>query len=230
MRPLKISATFCSPLAGEPPKLDALLEWVMSLRMKSVLASSNGHRHAGWKDGVPGSIPIPIARVRRDGFPHLLPLCSEAILPVSPSDGTEHFCRRLATEHAAMVRPECRRIISTSSDEFKSYRLPLRVRPVDRAVWFAVGVGTNVRKLLREVRAIGKKTAMGYGRVAQWTVEPIKEDLSWFAPSPDGPVLMRTLPAGICLPEGLIGYRPWFGSPVGPYWDRRHFCEVVQPC
>lgn len=217
MQAVRISAACCSPIAGGPPMLDAVLEWAMS-----GLAYGQEIR--------PGLIPIPIKRRKVEGYEWPIPLCSSPIF-LTDSDGVEHFSRRLEIEPDLMRESAHRRVCSTGG-EFKSYRLPLRVRSIARVVWFAVSVDNpaRIRKELREVHAIGKKTSMGYGRVSDWSVEIVDADWSWFAPSPAGPLLMRPLPATAPLPAGLTGYRKFYGSPVPPYWHRPAYTEIVEPC
>ena len=229
MRPLKVTCHLASPLAGDPPYLDAAIEWALCRRARAILASKNGHRHAGMNEYVPGTIPIPIARRRVSGYPHLLPLCSNPILPAS-ADVHEYVAKRVEVD-VADVRPRRLRKMDTQAGSCKSFRLPLRVRSVEKVVWFAVGNAKEIRyRLKRWIPSIGKKISIGYGRVARWEAESVEEDWSWFAPSPAGPVLMRVLPAGIAVPADLVGYRRWMGSPVSPYWSAENFCEVLMPC
>src|SRR6202035_2656309 len=148
----------------------------------------------------------------------------------------EHFAKRFSAEKSGLLAETERRVIAVSTGPLKSYRLPLRVRPVDRIVWFCAGRTEGrapaclIRKLLREVFAIGKKTSFGFGQVARWDVEFADEDWSWFAPSSAGTVLMRTLPATARLPSNLIGFKRSFAAPVAPYWMRENATEVVTPC
>lgn len=245
MRPLKVTCWLNSPLAGDPPRLDALLEWVMSAKMRAVLESSNGARHATGmpkhrgQPVVPGAIPIPLARVRVDGYPHTIPLCSDPIMAEVQSDGVEHFTRRFPSEMSALLAPTERKIVTVDAGANKSYRLPLRIRLVDRIVWFCCGrdkidtgrsAGTETRKLLRDVHSIGKKTSDGYGQVARWEVELTDEDFSWFAPSSEGPVLMRTIPASAKVPDKLRGFKRSYGAPVAPYWMAENYTELLTPC
>lgn len=246
MRPLKVTCWLNSPLAGEPPRLDALLEWVMSFRMRTVMESRNGGRHVTGMPKhrgmpvVPGAIPIPIERHRVDGYRWPIPLCSDPIY-AGAIDGVESFAKRFAAEHASLMAESERRQIAVSTGPFKSYRLPLRIRPVDHIVWFCAGrtnghaeggrpPGCAIRKLLKKVFAIGKKTAFGYGQVSLWEVEQADHDWSWFAPSDAGTVLMRTLPASAMLPTDLVGFKRTEASPVAPYWMRENYAQVVAPC
>src|SRR5690606_35922508 len=103
-----------------------------------------------------------------------------------------------------------------------------RIRGIERAVWFVVGHRRQIVDRLKKVEFIGKKTSIGYGRVGGWEVENADEDWSWFAPSDDGPVLMRPLPAEL-VQEKVRGCRRWYGSPVPPYWQRNLFAEIMQP-
>jgi CRISPR type IV-associated protein Csf3 len=127
-----------------------------------------------------------------------------------------------------------RGVFHANSGELRSFRLPLRVRDVRRVVWFCLGEGSPIRRLLSHeksgVQYLGKKGSIGYGQVAKWTVEHVEHDWSWFAPSPAGEVLMRALPKSMRLPTGLAGYRNWFGGVVAPYWSAKYHTEIVEPC
>jgi hypothetical protein len=248
VRPLKITATLNNPIAGDVPMLDAILECAMSRRMEAVLESSNGHRHLTRTRNVkhrglpvnPGAIPIPIDRARVSGFPWPIPRCSSPIF-IATSDGVDHFARRFDVD-PALIAPGQRRVFQSGAGEFKSYRLPLRIRGISKIVWFAMGRGrksgngvgncggaSEIRKLLKRVTQIGKKGSIGYGQVSEWKVEPMDEDWSWFAPSPAGPVLMRPLPM-MAVPDEVVGARRWFGGLVAPYWSSEFFAEGYQPC
>jgi hypothetical protein len=234
MRSLKVTAILDSPLAGDAPMLDAILEWVNSFKMGSIQASGNGHRHRlsqrprGLPVESPGKIPIPVARRFVAGYP--IPLCSSPVLASPFSESVEHITKALAIEEGDLLSPGEWKIVTTTGGAYKSYRLPLRMRAVERVVWFCVGQGTRIRHALKRVSAIGKKTADGYGRVGQWLVEEAADDWSWFVPDGERLVLMRPMPAGDYLPDNLAGYRKWYGAPCGPYWQRDLYCDLVVPC
>ena len=133
-------------------------------------------------------------------------------------------------EHAGLLAPESRIVVSTTNSWTKSYRLPMRIRRIESVRWFAIGHRREMLKVLRRIDFLGKKPSVGYGRVASWTIDPIDDDYSWFAPGPAGPVLMSTLPAEAPLPAGLIGYRRSFGAPVPPYWHPDRYTEILVPC
>lgn len=247
VRPIKVTAVLNGPVGGEVPMLDALLECVMSRRMRTVWESSNGHRHYTRLAGsgaeppqmrgvkvVPGAIPIPIMRRHVAGFAHPVPLCSSPIY-LTANDRHEHYARRFDVS-PDLIGEKDRRVFQAASGEFKSFRLPLRTRLIDRVVWFCAGRTGNarapmkeIRRLLREIKYLGKKTSQGYGEVAEWIVEPADEDWSWFAPSPVGPVLMRPLPPAV-VPADVVGARPWFGGIVPPYWMAEAFADGMVPC
>ena len=121
-------------------------------------------------------------------------------------------------------------MIATTNAEFKSYRLPLRVRNIERVVWFCVGVGAELRRLLRDVRLLGKKTSQGYGVARAWEVDSAEEDWSWFSPSDAGKLLMRPLPMSCADAIGAVGGRRFYGGIVPPYWDAEYFAEGLSPC
>jgi hypothetical protein len=235
--PLLITACLSSPLAGDPPQLDSLFEWALSPfeeRFREQQQAGVPHHRIDRALPAPeqGVIRIPIERCWLGK--HLVALCSNPILPVPRADAVDHICKRIAVEHTSLLYKPERKIISTTNAWTKSYRLPLRVRLVDRVCWFASGTGRNVRKALRDVNAVGKKVADGYGRVREWIIEEAKEDFSWFAPIDGGTVLMRTLPLLLdgreWLQKTLAGWKRSFGAPCPPYWHQERFTEIAIPC
>lgn len=250
MRPLKITCWLSSPLVGQPPMLDSLLQFAMLPHMPSIMATSNGHRHAtalnpvrGLRAVTPGKIPIPLAYEWVNGWP-----VYHASSPIYATDwdGVQRISQHFPVQDAQMISPSQRSLITTGGGEFKSYLLPMRTRLIGRVVWFCLAgvrqrkrkdgsVGNQwevprIRKLLGGITGIGDNVRLGYGRVKEWSVEDVSEDYSWFAPSDTGKVLMRPLPTGDWLPNDLIGSKPSFGACCGPYWQAENFTEIVLPC
>lgn len=236
---LRVECRLATPVAGlNPPHLDSLLELVYSRLAKSIMESSNGDRHAyiiaspGHDVAIDaiGKLPIPICRTWIGELP--IPRCSSPILGAVTSDHAAHYTTAFPLGKAEHVtEPERTKIMQTGG-RFKSFRLPLRMQLVDRIVWFCVSreKPSELRKRVRQIRHLGKKSSQGHGVIAEWIVEPCEHDWSWYADSPAGPVLMRPLPADMKHPAGLIGFRRSFGGCVGPYWDRRFFTEIIEPC
>lgn len=230
--PLLITAHLSAPLAGDPPQLDSLFEWLLSPfeeRFRKQQESGVPHHRVDRALPAPeqGVIRIPIERVWLGK--HLVARCSNPILPVPRADAADHICKRIAVEHASLLYKPERKIITTTNAWTKSYRLPLRIRLVDKVCWFASGTGRNIRKALRDANAIGKKVADGYGRVREWIIEEVKEDFSWFAQG----VLMRTLPLlidGRAWLQEKLGWKRSFGACCPPYWHQERFAEIAVPC
>lgn len=219
---LKITAWLSSPIAGDIPFLDAILEYEMAQR--SGLAFKI-QRHQPAPEY--GEVHIPMLRRRIGGL--LVPCCSAPIC-APQREAVEHFAKRLAVEHAGLLREDRRLVVATGNSTFKSYRLPLHLRACDRIVWFSVAHRRPVLKLLKSVHSLGKKRSIGYGRVARWEAEAWHADWSWFAPTDRGPVLMRPLPLCGELPAGLLGFRRDFGAVQPPMWHPERYVERVAPC
>ncbi len=236
--PLLLTAWLDVPLAGDPPQLDALLEWSLSSFQDDFQAQQRaGLPHfqidRSRPAPPPGTIPIPVLRRQVGRWP--IALCSSPILPLSPGGETvDYINKRLGVEHASLLSVAERKVVNTTNCWTKSYRLPLRIRAVPCVRWFCVGNERNLRKALRYVHAIGKKVADGYGRVREWTTETARGDCSWFAPHESGTILMRPLPLQVearpWLPDNLMGCRQHFGACVPPYWHPDRFTEIVIPC
>lgn len=221
-----VTATLSSPLAGDPPMLDAILEWQM--------ASVSGRLHALQRhEECPpvGEIHIPCLRGEFGGC-RGIPRCSSPILDVASETGRhDHFAKRLAVEHADMLRENQRLVVATGNATYKSYRLPLHVRQVNRIAWFVGGSKRrSLKSLLDHCQSIGKKRSQGYGRITSWDIMQVEHDWSWFAPTEHGTLLMRILPACDELPKDMIGYRRDFCGLWPPYWHPDRFTECVVPC
>ncbi len=228
MQPLKVTCELVGSIAGEVPKLDSIIELQAAHRCDPAKMKPRDEHD----EFVPDGVPIPIARRNVDGFAHSIPLCSWPIY-VAENDRHEFFNQRFAPPPELLKEKE-RNVFYGNMGEFRAYRLPLRTRDAAKVAWFCKGEGSKIRRFLSHhvsgVRYLGKKGSIGYGLVKQWTVEPMEEDWSWFAPSPYGMVLMRGLPVSARLPRDLVGFRKWFGGVVAPYWGKKYHVEMVEPC
>ena len=229
--PLLVTARLASPLAGDAPHLDALMEYLMSLHChKGVPGYKVDRRYSAPPQG---DIPIPIWRNRvegQNGEVWQIARCSSPILGPMLSETVEHICKRIGVEDATLLAEDARVIVTTSNSWTKSYRLPLRCRVIKSVAWFAEGNRREVFQLVKRARAIGKKIADGYGVVQEWVVDRVDTDFSWFAPSDFGLVLMRPMPIGPILPKDLVGGRRDFGAACPPYWHPERYTEIVVPC
>jgi hypothetical protein len=125
-------------------------------------------------------------------------------------------------EYQAFGVAKIRRVKITAGED-KSYRIPHEVVHTDRVEWWCSGDQDAIVDLLVDVSHIGKRRAVGRGRVHRWAVEPCAP---WdgFPVVRDGRAL-RTLPADW---PGLV--RPRLGYRVlsFPYWDHaaEQMCAV----
>lgn len=240
-RPVKVTAHLAEPIAGEPPHLDALLEWAVSKHAASIERHDRRGRHQGIQPsphrGEPppplGRIPIPIARERVGEW--LVARCSSPIYRIE-RESTARLASRLShDEIAPRLAADQARTIHHGSGATKALYRPIRLLHVDRVVWFALARATrppvsDLRKRVRVVPALGKYTGHGYGRVARWEVEGVDDDWSWWAPGPDGEaLLMRPLPWA-ALVDDATGYRRTHGACCPPYWHPERVTEIAAPC
>ena len=227
MKSLKVSARLGSPLCGDPPHLDALLELALAHAQGMPTYEIDRSRPC------PPVAQIGIPLVRRWINGSLVSCCSSPILSEMECERVEHVNTRFPLEHSPRLSEGERTIVATSNAQFKSYRLPLRIRNVSQIAWFALSGDRRrlLRVLQRNIRSLGKKRSVGYGRVTAWEVDEVSADWSWFATDQDGTqVLMRPLPLGVELPESLTGCRQDFGGCQPPYWHPDRYQEIVVPC
>jgi hypothetical protein len=220
---LKVTAHMESPIAGDVPYLDAILEYEMSQRLGLAYKIRRDQRAP-----PAGEVHIPMLRREFGGVPHI-PCCSAPICGEF-HETVDRFAKRLAVEHAGLLAEKERLVVAMGNSTYKSYRLPLRVRVAPRIVWFCEGHRRPILQLLRSVKSLGKKRSIGYGRVERWEAEMVDGDYWWFAPHERGTVLMRVLPFCDELPQDLIGYKRDFGAVVPPMWHPDRYTETVSPC
>lgn len=220
MRGIKVTAHLSSPIAGDVPMLDAILQFEMAQREGKANKIRRDQPCTAFEDV---HIPILLGSIGGLAVPH----CSSPIF-ATETETVEHFAKRLSVENADLLTEKKRLVVATGNSTFKSYRLPLRLRVVDRVVWFAVAKRKPVLSLLRSVHSIGKKRSVGYGKVARWEAEYLDDPPTWFAECEEGRVLMRPIP--LCDESKSLGSRRDFGAVQPPYWHPDRYCERVLPC
>lgn len=188
MRPIRVTAVLAGKLMGHDlPRLDAILEYRAAQECGRDVRCPPA-------DLKPNSVNIPLEKSMANGFAWPIPHCSDAIVGTCHTDSHQFFAKRFPSERSALMHPSRRLVINTTGGPFKSYMLPVRARQFQRIAWFCFGDARRVAELVAGVFVLGKKRLVGGAIVTGWEIEPAAEDLSWFAPSPEGTVLMRTLP------------------------------------
>ena len=120
------------------------------------------------------------------------------------------------------------RRVDITAGENKSYRLPMETLYLvgDRLEWWCIGDAGEIRSLLALVAYLGKKRAVGLGKVREWLVEPCA---TWpgFPVMRDGHAL-RNLPLDT---PGLVDAETAYAVLTYPYWrhEAEELCEVPLP-
>lgn len=116
--------------------------------------------------------------------------------------------------------------VNVSSGEYKAYRMPEVIRLVGDIEIFAYGNKEKIEDLLTYITHIGKKTAIGWGRVAKWVVEEIEEDYTDI--SPYG--LARPIPVDQATKEQKsVAHTVRRIAVKPPYWNHRNVKECFVP-
>ncbi len=177
MTPLEVRAhlrgALCVP--DRPIMLDALLAAAVAVRdgLRPALTA---------RDVVPIEIPVERSGCGR------LHMASAGHCAVEETELRWVNRRYPIAEAQVMGGPKLRRI-NIAAQHTKSWRIPLATFHAvgDVVTWWCVGERATVIDLLALVGYIGKKRAVGMGRVERWEVEPCE---AW----PGFPVLRDGLP------------------------------------
>jgi hypothetical protein len=221
----KVTCWLASPLAGEPPKLDAILEWELAFRI--------GMKHARklTRDVPLSEIerpPIPLAQRTIAG--HDVYCASDPIMTPPLAEWVDYQNKRIDTDLVALLlRSEERKNLLVASGPYKMRHVPIRVRLIERVAWFVRGDRAEINKLLKSIHCLGKFRGIGYGLVDRWEYEETADDWSIYAEQHGKPVLMKTLPTGSHL-ENVTGFRRGFGGAFPPTWHPETFMEIAIPC
>lgn len=172
---------------AEPTMLDGLLAWV--------LAPRQGHRHLD-RSEPPADVQLPL---RREHIGGTWVWRASALFPQGPQgEGLWHWRKRLRQSrvHLTTGAP------NTTNGTYRDWQMPLPLVLCTRMVAYASGNGAEIRRVLREVKYLGKKAAHGHGKVIGVDVEHVEHDCSlvldgraarWL-PQDGGPRLVRPRP------------------------------------
>lgn len=221
----KITAHLLSPLSEEPPMLDALLMYEMSLRLGMKHARKLKRDDTTWEE-----VPIPVSKYTIGGKD--VYRVSSPILLDQWHETTDRLAKRLDTHLVSSMLAETeRKSVLVASGSFKMRFAPVRIRNVDKVIYFARCDRKETNKILKKVYAIGKHRVVGYGQIKKWEFEEIEDDLSIYAMHKGQKILMRTVPmCSQILQEKWKGYRKDFGACMPPYWHPQNYIEIATPC
>ena len=191
----------------EPLHLDALLAWVN-------VPYHDGHVQGLQRNDAPTAIPLPLDLWEFEGARGF---CASALFPEGGTQETILMWRKKFQASRA------ERIVAGSPNlqngPYREYNTPLPLLLCHTMVAWAVGNRNKIKKAIRRVKFLGKKSSLGVGKVIGLEVELAVDDFSlvkngramrWL-PMPGAPRLVRTQP---------------------PYWNlhgRVPCCEVLDP-
>lgn len=225
----KISAWLASPLAGEPPMLDALLTQELARRLGLASALSAGRWSTLDDLKLPDGKGIPLTGRTLTGGNRVYSCSSPIMAPIA--EWEEHMSRRFESSHMALaIAEKNRKSLLTASGPYKQRYAPVRVRLVERVAWFARGDRVELNILLKRVYALGANRACGYGAVWKWEFEEMPEDFSITAPHNGKKILMRPVPVDYAVENGLYSYRKTLGACRPPYWHPENSTYIAEPC
>lgn len=169
-----------------------------------------------WGDVAIVPLPLDLLWVSPSGLP--LWACTPLVSADTAIPSREYWHKRYPTDRAEFGGKES---ANTRSGRWREYRVPVAAQSVSRLCALAIGNADEVRRLLDAVVThIGKKGAMGYGRVGRWRVEDAEFDISEI-------VARRAVPVDSGLRTGgrVTPRRGW----TPPYWYAPHWLDCHAP-
>lgn len=179
-------------------------------------AAITDHPHPSAWDAV-AIVPLPLELlwVSSAGLPLW---ASTPLAPVGDRIESREYWHKRYPSHRAELGDKLS--ANTSAGRWREYRMPVAAQAVSRLAALAIGHRAELQRLLDGVTHIGKKGAMGYGRVARWQVIEADHGV-------DDILAHRPVPLASGLPGGSIitPQRGW----TPPYWFAPHWADCWGP-
>lgn len=116
--------------------------------------------------------------------------------------------------------------INVSSGEYKAYRMPEVIRLISDVTFYAYGNKGKIENLLKHMKHIGKKTAIGWGRVKEWRVESVEDDRTDICEYG----LSRPIPVDSATVEQIkVAHTIQRIANKPPYWNYKNTKECFVP-
>jgi len=217
LEPLQVRAWLRAPVVSD----DYLpLDGILLYQAKRHVLMPEAARFPG-VTAESASVRVPLA-CHGHHAEHWYYACSFAQWSQPVAYGKDHWSKRLDTAHIGIVDLGRKSKVQIGKGRYRSYHMPVFYRSALSVHWYCVGDAEDIRELLADVWAIGKKTAQGWGRVARWEVRPWPTDWSVECKGR----LMRAIPVGDGEERNaqvrLHGFRP-------PYWKRENQTACWMP-
>ena len=216
MKPIRISAYLANGIANptRPLAIDALLAYAVAQR-------DNLPPPANASEMQP--IEIPLKRSPCGRF-HL---CSLSEHDAVVEHETRYVNRRPIIAEAQLLGSTAIKTIQINGGPDKGYRVPMDVGHYTRGEiwWWAIGDAPACAELLSHIGYLGKRRAVGLGKVTRWVVEGCE---AW---GEDYPVMREGAPLRALPPEwpGCEGMPIARATLTYPYWMREAYTETVSP-
>jgi len=186
---------------AEPLHLDALLAWI--LIGKYIKFDCIG------KSDVPFDTPLPVEKWKLNRY---WGWKTSALFPGSYFESIQYWRKKFRQDKIEYMKGS----VNLKQGRYREYNTPIRLIVTDKMIAYCNGDLKKVKKVLRKLKYLGKKTAYGKGKIIGLEIIEIPEDYSIVK---DGKA-MRWLPKKNGI--RLCRCRP-------PYWnriDRINCCEV----
>lgn len=216
--PLMVRAQLSTPYVPAEPDGSCHMDSILAY---AVVAHLPHPIRTGGADGIVVPLPLKLSWVR-DGLP--LWACSDLRPQGDVLRDAEYWHKRYDSDHLQFSQ---KKRANVKAGRNKEMRVPLSTVQVPELRSICVGNAEKLEELLSHISHIGKKPSQGFGRVSEWTVEPLDistEDAEAAA------LNARPVPLDFATSHGKPvkeGWKMRRGGFTSPYWYAPFHTAIV---
>jgi hypothetical protein len=188
--------------SAEPPHLDDILYWASFMDSRGATAELEQ-----WH--TPPSLEIGIKEKPIMG---VNVYCASALVPDGYVHETVQYWRKKPVDRKFHL---FKGSLNSVQGPYRAYNTPIQIYLTRRIVGYFDGDAKKVAQIMQKIKAIGKKTAYGYGKITSFEISPTNDIFCWTRDN----IAMRWLPSE-------EGFRLCRVKP--PYWHRDERCAVCE--
>lgn len=177
-------------------------------------------------DPDPEDFDLPLARCTAGDDWYWAASCAIPDVPAEEAPEARTYFQNVHSRHARDWAQRPMPEVHARKGSYRDVMMPNPVTLASTLTWFAVGDALRIERLLRSVRALGRRRAQGEGRVLGWSVEAQQGDPWRTIHLGEHGMLIRPTPIMVADELG-VPYRVGAYAIRPPSWNPNRLMEMA---